>query len=697
MQPMHNLYAALTSLCIAAFSLPLVASDFGTTGLIDIPSARMETDTSLSTTAAYDGRHKQFALTYQATPWLEGTFRYTGFNQFFRWDRNYEVKARLLEEGRRLPQVAIGIRDLVGTGVVSSEYLVANKQIGLTDLTLGIGWGRLAGDGVFDNPLTEISQRFVSRTDQIDSEGFSGQGGDLSFGDFFSGKKIGVFGGITHRLDFLPITAIAEYNPDTFRFDRDRGGARPKSKLSYGLQWHVNPLTDLTFSYQQGDELGVSLRVRANTGQDLPPVTPPQFISSFYLPVEDLPPQIRSKNWYVRLLYDVERSGLLLFSGTLVADGTEAILEVGNLQFPTWDDAIAQLTSLADLHLPPRVSRISFVVEEAGFKTLTVRVARPSAMFNPSVDTLRRQVRILPALDPRSPNFSTGFNTGKVVLDVRLSNRFQLFDPDDPARYQLYTEFIASYAFHKNWAVVAGYSLDIDNNFDESQRKEANSQLPKVRTDVVKYLTEGESGLSQLMLEGKDTIGRSFHYRAFGGLVEDMFGAVGFDSLYWPANSRLAVGLSLAYAQQRDFDRGLGFRDYNVVSGFASVFWASPFYDYDVAVHAGRYLAKDVGGTLEIRRTFKNGWQVGVWATLTDVPFEVFGEGSFDKGLFFQFPLDGLFGNRNRSKFSTRLRPIQRDGGQRLENFSGDIFWQMRQARYDSFSSSGRLIPSQHR
>ena len=30
---------------------------------------------------------------------------------------------------------------------------------------------------------------------------------------------------------------------------------------------------------------------------------------------------------------------------------------------------------------------------------------------------------------------------------------------------------------------------------------------------------------------------------------------------------------------------------------------------------AGRYLAKDLGATVEARRTFRNGWQVGVGLT----------------------------------------------------------------------------------
>ena len=56
-----------------------------------------------------------------------GTFRYTGFDEFFFWDRNYEFKARLWEEELYLPAVAVGIRDVIGTGVFGSEYLVLQR------------------------------------------------------------------------------------------------------------------------------------------------------------------------------------------------------------------------------------------------------------------------------------------------------------------------------------------------------------------------------------------------------------------------------------------------------------------------------------------------------------------------------------------------------------------------------------------
>jgi hypothetical protein len=134
----------------------------------------MSDDGIFTATAAIQSRTNSYALSYQITPWLEGTFRYTGYNDFFFWDRNYEAKVRLWQERDYLPQVAVGIRDLVGTGFAGSEYIVASKVVGDFDFTLGLGWGRLAGKGSFDNPFIQLSESFATRPE------FSGRGGELS-------------------------------------------------------------------------------------------------------------------------------------------------------------------------------------------------------------------------------------------------------------------------------------------------------------------------------------------------------------------------------------------------------------------------------------------------------------------------------------------------------------------------------------
>lgn len=674
-------------LAVLACSSPLVySSDYGTTGLIDVPTARFFDDGTLSAGASADERHKQVALTYQITPWLQGTFRYTGYDDYFYHDRNYEVKARLRREGIYAPQIALGIRDIVGTGNFGSEYLVASKQVGRSDVTLGIGWGRLSGKGIMSNPLTRVDERFATRTE------FSGQGGEISLGQFFSGEKIGLFGGVAHSFESLPITAMLEYNPDRYDKDFSYGVPRPNDPLSVGLTWHALPGLDFELSLQHGSKVGIGFRSYLDSTKELPRRDSDAFVSSYYLSQDKLPEHINKKSWYDRLLYDVERSGLLLVEGATSADGIEARLVVGNSSYALWSDAIGRHTALADLHLPPSVKVIHFIVEEGGHRSATIVVQRPSSVDLGGPRSALNRHRILSGRTLSQPDNRTSFVTGRINNTLNLGSRFQLFDPDDPSRYQFFVSLISEYALTNYWAIRSSLAMNIDNNFDES-RRESDSVLPRVRSDVVRYLNEGDSGLEKLIIEGRNTLGRDMHYRVFGGYLEDMFAGVGGEVLYWPHRSRVAVGLSVAYARQRDFDRGFDLLDYQVVTAHASAYWSSPFYNFDLAFHAGQYLAKDLGGTLEVRRTFRNGWQVGVWASLTDVPFEDFGEGSFDKGMFFQVPLDGFLGTRNRKKISTLLRPIQRDGGQRLESYSGNIFWDLRGARYDAFPSDDRLLP----
>ncbi|MDO9524471.1 MAG: YjbH domain-containing protein, partial [Gemmobacter sp.] len=101
------------------------------------------------------------------------------------------------------------------------------------------------------------------------------------------------------------------------------------------------------------------------------------------------------------------------------------------------------------------------------------------------------------------------------------------------------------------------------------------------------------------------------------------------------------------------------------VTGHASAYYALGN-GYSSQLDVGRYLAGDWGATLSLDREFSNGWKVGAFATITDVPFARFGEGSFDKGIRVTIPLNWATGQPSRSTSSTEIRPIQRDGGARV-------------------------------
>jgi len=213
-----------------------------------------------------------------------------------------------------------------------------------------------------------------------------------------------------------------------------------------------------------------------------------------------------------------------------------------------------------------------------------------------------------------------------------------------------------------------------------------------VRTDLRRYLQEGASGIDRLVLVKRGKIGRDLYYQTFGGILEEMYSGVGGEILWRRADLPFAIGANLMAVQQREYDKMFGLRDYKTLTGHVSAYWATGFHGFDVAVHAGRYLAKDIGATIEVQKRFANGWSVGAFATLTDVPFEVFGEGSFDKGLIFKIPFD-LYSPRNtRGAYRLSIRSINRDGGRMIENWPGALWESMRSTHGDMlFQTQDRM------
>jgi hypothetical protein len=127
----------------------------------------------------------------------------------------------------------------------------------------------------------------------------------------------------------------------------------------------------------------------------------------------------------------------------------------------------------------------------------------------------------------------------------------------------------------------------------------------------------------------------------------------------------IALGLDLGWVVQREFRQRLALRHYSVTTGHASLYADLPFWNLYGVVRAGRYLAGDWGGTLELGRRFDSGIEVGGFVTLTNVSASRFGEGSFDKGIYLRIPLQ-LLGPETASRAAAVIRPVVRDGGQRL-------------------------------
>ena len=130
-------------------------------------------------------------------------------------------------------------------------------------------------------------------------------------------------------------------------------------------------------------------------------------------------------------------------------------------------------------------------------------------------------------------------------------------------------------------------------------------------------------------------------------------------------NKKFNIGAEIFYVQQRSFSQRFDFKDYTTTTGHISF-----GYRFGAGIESklsfGRYLAKDDGYTFDIGRTTQSGFKSGIYFTRTNISAELFGEGSFDKGFYFQIPLD-LFSNEYKGNYSTvKVSPLTRDGGAKL-------------------------------
>ena len=145
-----------------------------------------------------------------------------------------------------------------------------------------------------------------------------------------------------------------------------------------------------------------------------------------------------------------------------------------------------------------------------------------------------------------------------------------------------------------------------------------------------------------------------------GGILEDMFSGIGFEYLNFKQNTNYSFGVELFKVKKRDYDWGFGHLDYENTTLTSNFYYRNyGLIPFDLKISAGEYLAGDVGSTIEFSRTFSKRSKFGAFATFTDVSTEQFGEGSFDKGIFFNIPIFGNF-------ISYTWRPLTKDPGASL-------------------------------
>ena len=226
-------------------------------------------------------------------------------------------------------------------------------------------------------------------------------------------------------------------------------------------------------------------------------------------------------------------------------------------------------------------------------------------------------------------------------------------------------EFAAGYQLAPGLKISGTVRKSVLTNLTDNNRR-SNSVLPRVHSDWPLYDFAGQNGhIHELALSYNSNLAPGLYSRVRGGLLEPFFAGVGGELLYKPAHWPIGIGIDIHRVRKRNYDMRFDLLDYETTVGHISLYYDAGGM-FDIEVNAGRYLAGDWGATTTISRVFGSGWEVGGYATLTDVPFATFGEGSFDKAIFVSIPIDWIISKPTQAQRILTLRPITRDGGANL-------------------------------
>jgi hypothetical protein len=640
-------------------------NDFGGVGLLQTPTARMAPAGELSINASRTEPYSRYSLSLQPFDWLEGSFRYTAItnrsygpeslsgSQSYK-DKAVDGKIRLWQESHWLPQVALGFQDIGGTGLFSSEYFVANKRFGNFDFSAGVAWGYMGSRGDFDNPLGWVDDRFDTRPD---TEGT----GDFN-ANYFRGSP-SLFGGVAYQTPWAPLSLKAEYEGNDYKNEPLDNVIKQDSPINIGAVFKLTDSVDLSAAWERGNTAMFGITLHTNFSNRKTPT------KTYDPPAEPLPArapvtpadQVNWANVSHRLQnnagYKVER---------ITQRGSELLVYGEQSRYFYSAKAVGRASRILDNSVNDDIDWFTLVNKRYDMPLEETSVPRETfrevVKNEEPLQDLHRATEVNAAVPHTETTLYTA-TRDPFSYGLGLGYKQNIGGPDG-LLYQVTADADAEYRFTRNTWWSGLLSVNLLNNYDKFTY-DAPSGLPRVRTDLRKYLTTSDVTMPTFQLNHAKQLDKDLYGMVYGGYLESMFAGVGGEVLFRPAGQRWSVGADLNYVRQRDFDQGFGLRDYSTVTGHITGYTDLPF-DAQAAVSVGRYLARDWGTTVDLSREFRNGVRFGGWVTLTTATKEEYGEGSFDKGIYISIPFDELMSVSTMRRANIVWAPLTRDGGAKL-------------------------------
>ena len=638
----RNYYLALIFLCSYSYSDSFdynLYNNHGVVGLINTPSARFFNEGAHGFTVYAGKPDTKVTMTASPFDWMEASLFYGSVDgkrycpqtydpicsQDYK-DKGFNFKFRIKEEGI-WPAIALGFNDISGTGLYSSEYVVASYGINNTDFHFGLGWGKMSSRYTIKNPLGYLHDSFFYRPVENVAYNQTNKGGRFSPKSYFSGETASPFFGVSHvinnklrfKFEYDPTNTDCPINTNCIEFEN------ASSDFSFGFDYKINKNFTFGLFNERGTHTSARIVYKLN------------------------PRSYNSKSNIKKGQYDENDNKYTKFIQNLESNdiGVNKIIESS-------ESIGVELTTFMHPNLNKIEEIISFASMDAGINKdikKDLRIADLQAVSEYD----KRYENNAALIYQRQPQQNFSMNNS-IVFRPFLAAREGFF------KGAIMLENDNEYVIKDNFFFSSNLKYSIWDNFSDLYVPPRDVGPNQVRTDVKDYLKgfENKVVIGRAQFDYHLTPKKNHHIMATAGIFEEMFQGFGGEYLYYDPNTNYAIGFEVFKVKKRDYEMRFGTLDYeNIVSSINYYHRNYGSIPFDMKISAGEYLAGDLGATIEFSRTYKNGIKFGVFATFTDVSFSDYGEGSFDKGIFFNIPIYGNLINYT-------WKPLTKDPGTKL-------------------------------
>lgn len=643
-------------------------------GYFNMPSARMGAEGDIGGGFSYVPPYRNYNLRFQLTNFLEVSGNYRvfigvddpiltpmGFGDMS--DKGANVKIALFkpeDSDYRLPGLAIGFEDFIGTQNFKAEYIVATQVFLKEDAEFSIGYG-----------ANRLSKWF----------------GGILWMPFRRSCNPWLEG----------ISLAAEYDGTRYKSSKTEKhpkGRKQKTSINFGIKYRLFDTFDFSLSYVRGMKLAASVSTYYNFGYTkgfIPKIHDPLYYKA---PINTEPLNCyRPEEAFVQeLSFSFLDQGLQLLDCWIgYEDRCDSLnktlyLRVYNEPYRLENEVRNRLNYLLAYLIPADIDQVIVVMDAEGFPIQQYRYNMDAARSFGCKEIGPYELSILTPLEevdcPNPYSYRRIFHMKRDLAEFILLPKTHMFFGSSKGKFKYSLGVNAGFDGYLPsdiyYSFLLGYNVLSDLYHLSSTDRLNPSQIINVRTDIVKYYQKNGITVDEAYLQKCWNIGRGWYSRLALGYFEEEYAGIVSEALYYPVNSCFAFGFEADVFKKRAYHSVLGFTNkVRKLHGFTPTWKNFPFgYQYflnlyydskilelDFRFKIGKFLARDFGIRTEVSRYFPSGMRLSIWYTYTNAHDVINGHSYHDKGVAISMPLDFFFMHSSRKRWNYGMSAWLRDVG----------------------------------